>query len=1394
MDTGIGGIASIASLPIPPPPTSLSVLKTINIPLDVDSVLILHYPLCGDILNYANYDSTAGVVYGVLDASLNGALISLSTNQSVLGNYSLYQSTNNSNSYLKLPTIASNTSGYSFSFWVYLTSSTNGLVWSFNGSTRIFFYYVSNSLSIASGFTTLLNCYTPSLNTWYHVAWTITTGSVSNVYINGTNVVSNSSTVPYISNSFTSSYLFGDPTGGVSAQGYLSDFRYYNRILDSAEVSQLYNIRIYPFSLNYDLSLCLYYPFDVSKNSVSNYAATIYGTVDASFVNGAYVNYSQKKIGSGSLYLPTYGYVNLNSNSVVNTTNFVSTNGMTFACWFYSINNSDYARMFDFGNGSSIYNIYICILTNSVGIGVSNGGNTVRKINSTNYNNSVWHHVVWTMTYSAGQTSIWNAYIDSSLCYTGTGDYYPPQVARTSNFLGRSNWVADPSYNGYIDDFRVYQRVLTQAEVTSLYNYMGTLTSNSAILSWVKPSTSFNLNYNCYFTDTSASYSNSIINTTKTNTVFNKLYNGDAFTYYVNSKYLFKSSAYTSISNSLYYVNDPTLSVVQDASVSLVNPNFSVNTFSGDFSAVTIITGWTLVNNSNTTFYLNDLISPFIPNSNSNLPSSINRFLAIQSGTSTSNGFFYQNVNLSTNKTYMLSFYTCARTNYYSSNYAFTVDICGSATKVNLAANIVVSQADWIKLSYPFTVPSTSSYSVKFTFPYTIASNHDYAINIANVNLVVKDSAHLSWTAPTTNGNIVSYYYSYDNANTFYSTNSTSLSYDIVDTNINFTTTLSYNFLVFADISENSNYGKYSNKINTGIYYINSPTNFTVSQSSTDSNYVTANVAWTAPSTIYGTQSNYSITYFTSTNVSPYVNTTTVSSSTTSVSISAGIVKGTTVYFIVSPSIIEASNNPTISYEQAVTLYYTNAPASLSIAQSTSLTQATLTWTVPGAYLGTINNYYYGYSVSSGTGITYSNTGSGSTYTGTITGLTISGSYYFYALATISNIGVSGPYIQSSQYTMYYVNAPTGLTVVHKTDASGVSYLKTVTFSWTASSNNGGTITYFWSCSGPTYLYSGNTTGTSVDISNLTTGSTNTFGVYAQTSNITSYSTTTTTSSTTLGTFTGYTTTGISSGYISYYTNISGSLTCNNSPLSGFTIIVGGGGSGSSSNGGVGGGGGGAGTVAYGVLQYSANSSYSIVIGSGGAGRSGASNGVTGGDTTISGGTVTTINIVAYGGGYGARANSGGIGGSGGGAGSSAAGGDIRSGTNNSVNNGSIIFLDNSGGGAISGNGGGGGGAGGVGAGGSAAGGGAGGAGGAGFNFPKFGGYYSGGGGGTAGIGGSAANGGSGVGGNGIVGAGTAGSGAANTGSGGGAISSNGGGNYSGSGADGVVVIGLVNS
>ena len=198
---------------------------------------ILHYPFNNDdCLNYAS-----GI--GVVNGTLQGAQIS--KNIYKVGTGSLSGNSGIANNYFSISSVPQNNNGYSFSFWIYMNvSSWTGMAFTFDGglNNRIFAYVNGGIMQFATGITNFSTITIP-VQTWTHFAWTITTGSASTIYVNGS-LYTTTTTIPYISSAtFTSFRICGDPQGNqYGINGYLDDFRYFDGIITPSNVQSLFII------------------------------------------------------------------------------------------------------------------------------------------------------------------------------------------------------------------------------------------------------------------------------------------------------------------------------------------------------------------------------------------------------------------------------------------------------------------------------------------------------------------------------------------------------------------------------------------------------------------------------------------------------------------------------------------------------------------------------------------------------------------------------------------------------------------------------------------------------------------------------------------------------------------------------------------------------------------------------------------------------------------------------------------------------------------------------------------------------------------------------------------------------------------------------------------------
>ena len=209
----------------------------------------------------------------------------------------------------------------------------------------------------------------------------------------------------------------------------------------------------------------MHYLFDsVSGNSVGNIAkgSAVY---DATLENGAIVSNNQLQLSAAQSQ-----YMSINPFTT-------GTTGLTFATWWKSDNSGSWARIFDFGNGPGADNIFI---SNFPDTGMLVLDVTESKMyTSIRFNQNAWNHIAWTLDPSG----TWLLYINGVLGNYATPMPYPNSILRSNNYLGRSNWAVygDAYLNGFIEDFRLYSRVLSEPEVQALFNATHAIPISGAI-------------------------------------------------------------------------------------------------------------------------------------------------------------------------------------------------------------------------------------------------------------------------------------------------------------------------------------------------------------------------------------------------------------------------------------------------------------------------------------------------------------------------------------------------------------------------------------------------------------------------------------------------------------------------------------------------------------------------------------------------------------------------------------------------------------------------------------------------------------------------------------------------------------------------------------------------
>jgi hypothetical protein len=210
--------------------------------------------------------------------------------------------------------------------------------------------------------------------------------------------------------------------------------------------------------------LFAYYPFDqtagpaIPDASGNGHGGTLAGA--ATFPAGV--------IGNG-LSLPGVSgdYVALPSALLQTVTS------VTIALWVNVRADQAWQRVFDFGSSTNVY----MFLTPHAGgtsfarFAITTSGNataTEQRLDAPGVLPvGTWTHVAIVLGAGGGTFYINGAVAGSNAALT----LRPADLgATTNNWIGRSQFTADPSFNGQIDDLRIYASALTAGQITTIYN------------------------------------------------------------------------------------------------------------------------------------------------------------------------------------------------------------------------------------------------------------------------------------------------------------------------------------------------------------------------------------------------------------------------------------------------------------------------------------------------------------------------------------------------------------------------------------------------------------------------------------------------------------------------------------------------------------------------------------------------------------------------------------------------------------------------------------------------------------------------------------------------------------------------------------------------------------
>jgi hypothetical protein len=312
---------------------------------------------------------------------------------------------------------------------------------------------------------------TPLLNSnnWKHI-FVIYEGQNISIYVNGNLIISGttgfSAIIQYLNTQSVvgSTYLMG---GQYPYVGLVDDIAIWNRALSQQEITNMYNGVNYSDTCNAVSGslvngLVGYWPFCGNANDQS-------GNDNNGVVNGATL--TTDRFGNIN---SAYNFDGVNDYISTSYSGILGTNSRSISFWYNSLtDNTEETVFIDYG-GNDCGDGFACTLFPSNKPGVDNTCSFIKSNSMASVNN--WNY--YTVTYDSSDSPfIYNCklYINGVLQSTSqSSSVYDINTINDINMVfGASRFLTPNSvqfFNGKLDDIGIWNRALTQQEITQLFN------------------------------------------------------------------------------------------------------------------------------------------------------------------------------------------------------------------------------------------------------------------------------------------------------------------------------------------------------------------------------------------------------------------------------------------------------------------------------------------------------------------------------------------------------------------------------------------------------------------------------------------------------------------------------------------------------------------------------------------------------------------------------------------------------------------------------------------------------------------------------------------------------------------------------------------------------------
>ena len=307
-----------------------------------------------------------------------------------------------------------------------------------------------------------------SNDVWHYVSL-ISNGTTFSIYVDGIKA-SVDQNVGTISTTGVTARIGRSVASGEFFDGFIDQVRIYNYARTPAQIAYDYN-KGAPFA---------WWKFDECQGSVANNSSGIgnsgsitvgasgyqnsLGTcqvgTSATWTNGASGKYN------GSLNFDGIDdYLTINNNSIFNLAN----TNHSFSLWFKTpttMTDSPGMIFQRYSGGAPGAGYWIAISSNKVYYeNRADGGNHLSITSINSYNDSNWHQVITTVDVSSKTAKM---YIDGK--YVASDIYSGNLLDNSSSNLTIGGQTTNYSYNGQVDDVRIYNYALTSEQIKTLYN------------------------------------------------------------------------------------------------------------------------------------------------------------------------------------------------------------------------------------------------------------------------------------------------------------------------------------------------------------------------------------------------------------------------------------------------------------------------------------------------------------------------------------------------------------------------------------------------------------------------------------------------------------------------------------------------------------------------------------------------------------------------------------------------------------------------------------------------------------------------------------------------------------------------------------------------------------